>query len=111
MKMKPERNHAVVRPSRRVLARAKARRLGVAAARREECPAAPAYADGHFTEPVRRWFGADWQPAWPALVNPREGDASRRLEVREEQALSGEGWGGGTIPMGGTPKNKRPGWL
>lgn len=72
------------------------------------------YPPGHFTEPVRAWFGHYWTPTWPTLVTRDYSghEAQRALMLaRERQAESGDGWGSGTIPMAKTPTHSRPAWM
>lgn len=80
--------------------------------RRRSAPVVPVeYAPGHFTAPVRAWFGADWQPQWPRLVDARSGSKNDSLDQqrrRENQAALGIGWGAGTMPLTRRPKIHRP---
>lgn len=56
------------------------------------------YPPGHFTEPVRAWFGADWRPSlrWGATPASVSAGATRNAEA-------GTAFGGVPLGLAGTP--------
>lgn len=69
------------------------------------------YPPGHFTQPVRAWFGPMWQSAidWSA---PTSNTSATSTATRERGLAEGKAWAIGTVPMTNTPKiSGAPKWM
>lgn len=65
------------------------------------------YPPGHFTEPVRLWFGRYWRPQ----IDWKASNSATATAARERGLAEGASWGTGTIPGMGSPDARPVGWM